>query len=400
MPTHKVRFQPVNIEIDVDEDETVLNAAFRQGISLTHGCREGQCSACKSFLLDGDIELDKYSTFALPEYESDEGYILLCRCHAYSDLEVELINYDEDILRLGIPIETFQTTIAEIETLTHDIRRLALKPMESAKKLRFNAGQYMSIRIPGTEEYRAYSMANTPRNNDDLEFIIKVFPGGLFSGLLDGGFTVGQQLEVKGPYGVFMLREKSESEIICIGGGSGMAPLWSLLNDMAERGIQRKATYYYGARTRKDLFYLDRLERLAEQLPGFRFVPALSMATPEDEWEGETGLITEVLDRGLKGSQTKTQAYLCGPPPMIDAAIPVLVRKGISEDRIFFDKFTAPGSTSPYRNGGQNIWQNQTPGQQSTSRMQERARLSSQDQTVDLLTTSRQKDGRPASTRT
>jgi len=343
MPTHKVRFQPVNIEIDVDEDETVLNAAFRQGISLTHGCREGQCSACKSFLLDGDIELDKYSTFALPEYESDEGYILLCRCHAYSDLEVELINYDEDILRLGIPIETFQTTIAEIETLTHDIRRLALKPLESTKKLRFNAGQYMSIRIPGTEEYRAYSMANTPRNSDYLEFIIKVFPGGLFSGLLDGGFTVGQQLEVKGPYGVFMLREKSESEIICIGGGSGMAPLWSLLNDMAERGIQRKATYYYGARTRKDLFYLDHLQRLAERLPGFRFVPALSLATPEDEWEGETGLITEVLDRGLKGGQTKTQAYLCGPPPMIDAAIPVLVRKGISEDRIFFDKFTATG---------------------------------------------------------
>jgi propane monooxygenase reductase subunit len=157
------------------------------------------------------------------------------------------------------------------------------------------------------------------------------------------GFTVGQQLEVKGPYGVFMLREKSESEIICIGGGSGMAPLWSLLNDMAERGIQRKATYYYGARTRKDLFYLDQLERLAERLPGFRFVPALSMATPEDEWEGETGLITEVLDRGLKGGQPKTQAYLCGPPPMIDAAIPVLVRKGISEDRIFFDKFTATG---------------------------------------------------------
>src|SRR5713101_1380928 len=102
MVTHRVRFQPVGIEIEVNEDETVLNAAFRQGISLTHGCREGQCSACKSFLLDGDMEMEKYSTFALPEYESDEGYVLLCRCHAYSDLEVELINYDEDILRLGI----------------------------------------------------------------------------------------------------------------------------------------------------------------------------------------------------------------------------------------------------------------------------------------------------------
>ena len=343
MPTHKVRFQPVGIEIEVNEDETVLNAAFRQGVSLTHGCREGQCSACKSFLLDGDIEMEKYSTFALPEYESEEGYVLLCRSHAYSDLEVELINYDEDILRLGIPIVTLQTIVEEIEPLTHDIKRLVLRFAEPGQRMLFTAGQYADIRIPGSEEHRAYSMANTPRANDHLEFIIKVFPGGRFSSLLEGGISVGQDLVVKGPYGVFMLREKSNSDIICIGGGSGMAPLWSVLNSMAERGIERKATYYYGARTRKDLFYLDRLQQLEERLPGFRFVPALSMATAEDEWDGETGLITEVLDRNLEAGQKQMQAYLCGPPPMIDAAIPVLVSKGIGEDRIFFDKFTPTG---------------------------------------------------------
>jgi len=337
MATHKVRFQPVDIEIEVNEDETVLNAAFRQGVSLMHGCREGQCGACKSFLLDGDLEMQKYSTFALPESESEEGYVLLCRSHAYSDLEVELINYDEDVIRLGIPIESFQTIIEAIEPLTHDIRRLVLKLSEPGRKLKFSAGQYVSISIPGSDETRAFSMANTPRTTDRLEFIIKVFPGGLFSGLLDGGFTLGQELEVKGPYGVFMLREKYESEIICVGGGSGMAPLWSLLNDMAERGVKRKATYFYGARNRRDLFYLDQLQQLEERLPDFHFIPALSMATAEDEWEGETGLITEVLDRKLDGDQTHTQAYLCGPPPMIDATIPVLVRKGISEDRIFFD---------------------------------------------------------------
>lgn len=343
MAIHKVRFQPVGIEIEVNEDETVLNAAFRQGVSLTHGCREGQCSACKSFLLDGDIEMEKYSTFALPEYESEEGYVLLCRCHAYSDLEVELINYDEDILRLGIPIVTLQTIVEGIESLTHDIKHLVLKFAEPGQRMLFTAGQYADIRIPGSDEHRAYSMANTPGANDHLEFIIKVFPGGQFSSLLEGGISVGQELEVKGPYGVFMLREKSNSDIVCIGGGSGMAPIWSLLKSMAERGIERKATYYYGARTRKDLFFLDRLQQLAEQLPGFRFVPALSMATVEDEWNGETGLITEVLDRNLEAGQTEMQAYLCGPPPMIDAAIPVLVRKGISEDQIFFDKFTSTG---------------------------------------------------------
>jgi propane monooxygenase reductase subunit len=286
----------------------------------------------------------KYSTFALPEYESDEGYVLLCRSHVYSDAEIELINYDEDILRLGIPIETFRTTVAAIEPLTHDIRRLVLKMNEPGKTLRFNAGQYASIRIPDSEEYRAYSMANTPRTTDQLEFIIKIFPGGLFSSLLDGGFTIGEEVEIKGPYGVFMLREKEPTDIICIGGGSGMAPLWSLLNDMAERSINRKATYFYGARTRKDLFYLDHLRELEDRLPGFRFIPALSLATEEDAWDGETGLITEVLDRHLDESQVTTQAYLCGPPPMIDAAIPVLIRKGISEERIFYDKFTPTGT--------------------------------------------------------
>src|SRR5207237_1518374 len=110
MAIHKVRFQPVGIEIEVNEDETVLNAAFRQGVSLTHGCREGQCGACKSFLLDGDMELEKYSTFALPEYESDEGYVLLCRFHAYCDLEVDLINSDEEIILLSNSIATYTTT--------------------------------------------------------------------------------------------------------------------------------------------------------------------------------------------------------------------------------------------------------------------------------------------------
>ena len=125
--THKVRFEPVGIDIEVDEDETVLNAAFRQGVMLMHGCKEGQCSACKSFLLDGDVQMDRYSTFALADYESEEGYVLLCRSHAYSDLEVELINYDEDMIRSGLPVISAWTTVESIAELTHDITALTLR---------------------------------------------------------------------------------------------------------------------------------------------------------------------------------------------------------------------------------------------------------------------------------
>jgi propane monooxygenase reductase subunit len=338
MAKHKVRFDPVDIEIEVDEDETVLEAAFRQGVMLMHGCKEGQCSACKSFLLDGDAEMDKYSTFALPDYESEEGYVLLCRTHAYSDLDVELTNFDEHMLESGVPIQTVQAEVAEIESLTHDIRRLALKLVDPPE-MAFNPGQYVDIQIPGTDRTRAYSMANTPSTDERLEFIIKLYPGGRFSGLLEGDLKAGDKLQVKGPYGTFMLREKSTSDIVFIGGGAGMAPIWALLNHMSDSGIERKATYYYGARTRKDLFYLDEMQELSERLPGFRFVPALSEPEPEGEWDGEIGLITDVVDR-LEGDLSGMEAYLCGPPPMIDAAMPVLERNGIREDDIFYDKFT------------------------------------------------------------
>ena len=342
MATYKVRFQPVNIEIEVEERETVLDAAFRQGVLLMHGCKEGQCAACKSFLLEGDMTMKKYSTFALPEFESEEGYVLLCRCMPDSDLDIELINYDAELISSGVIVRELQATVVEVETLTHDIRRLVLK-LDDSQRMEFKAGQYADIRVPGTDEYRSYSMSNTPTTNDHLEFMIKVFPGGLFSGLLES-LTIGQKLEVKGPYGVFRLREQVQSEIICIGGGSGMAPIWSLLSDMAERGIKRKATYYYGARTGKDLFYLEQMQEMAQRLPNFTFVPVLSALSAEDTWEGEKGFVTDVVERAIPVGHRTLQIYLCGPGPMIDVALPMLARKGVSEDRIFYDKFTPTGS--------------------------------------------------------
>src|SRR5215207_10111608 len=138
--THTVRFEPVGIEIEVDEDETILSAAFRQGVTLMHGCKEGQCSACKSFILEGEVDLDRYSTFALPDFEEAEGWTLLCRAHPYSDLEIELINYDEEIIRGGIPPRTITTRVEAIEELTHDIRFLRLKAEEP---LDFKPGQYV-----------------------------------------------------------------------------------------------------------------------------------------------------------------------------------------------------------------------------------------------------------------
>ena len=169
---------------------------FVKDVSLTHGCREGQCSACKSFLLDGDIEMDKYSTFALPEFESEEGYVLLCRSHAYSDLEVELINYDEDIMRLGIPIETFQTTIEESNPSRTTSDDWYLSSSNRRRSCGSMPDSTSSIQYSWHSKSSSLLYGEHPTEQRRLEFIIKVFPGGLFSGLLDGGFTIGQQLEV------------------------------------------------------------------------------------------------------------------------------------------------------------------------------------------------------------
>jgi propane monooxygenase reductase component len=198
----------------------------------------------------------------------------------------------------------------------------------------FHPGQYVDIRIPGTSEHRSFSMANAPAGGR-LEFMIKLYPGGRFSGLLaDGELLVGDELEVKGPYGVFTLRD-SERPLVFIGGGAGMAPILSLLRAMAQEGVARPAVYYYGAREQEDLFHLDHLAELTATLPGFRFVPALSHA----EWDGETGLITDVVDR-LETDLAAVDAYLCGPPPMVDAATELLAARGLHETQIYFDKFT------------------------------------------------------------
>ena len=326
--THTVRFEPVGIEIEVDEDETILNAAFKQGIMLMHGCKEGQCSACKSFLLDGEVDLDRYSTFALPDFEEAEGWTLLCRAHPYSDLEIELINYDEEIIHGGVPPRTVSTVVEAVEPLTSDIWYLKLKPEEP---LEFKPGQYVDIKIPGSEHHRSFSMAGT--NPESLEFMIKAYEGGKFSGLLsDGSIKAGDEIEVTGPYGVFTLRPSSPRRLLFIGGGAGMAPILSLLRHMQESGSEREAAYYYGARTEADLFHLQEIGALP-----CGFVPALSEES--NGWQGESGMITDVVDR-LEGDITEVDAYVCGPPPMVEAAIALLEAKGVPEAHIYYDKFT------------------------------------------------------------
>jgi propane monooxygenase reductase subunit len=174
--------------------------------------------------------------------------------------------------------------------------------------------------------------------------VIKVYPDGRFSRFLDTELGIGDKLDLVGPYGVFTLRDR-DADIVFVGGGAGMAPILCLLRLLAERDSGRKATYYYGARTRRDLCFEDELTALQERLPNFRFVPALSEPTDGDDWDGEVGLITDVVQRH-EGDLSDTDCYVCGPPPMVEAAMDMLGALQAEEKRIYYDKFTTTGPTT------------------------------------------------------
>lgn len=341
---HKVTFEPVGIEMEVEEGETVLDAAFRQGIAVPHGCKEGQCSSCKSKLIEGDIDLLKYSTFALPDHEREDNHILLCRTHAFSDLTVELLNFDEETLSRAIAVKEFAGKVTGVKSLTHDIRLLEI---EIDQPIKFWAGQYVDITIPSMGVTRSYSMANAPSEDRRLQFIIKKYPDGAFSALLDGGLQPGTAVTAKGPYGGCFRREGRAGPMVLVGGGSGMSPLWSILQDHIQSGEQRPIRFFYGARSDQDLFYLDEFASIAGQLDDFKFIPALSQQNGA-EWRGETGFVHDVVNRRLReeGFTSEIDAYSCGPPPMIDAVMPVLFGIGVEPSRFYYDKFTQPTKAS------------------------------------------------------
>lgn len=341
---YTVRLNPVGVEFEVEDGETVLDAAFRQGIALPHGCKEGRCAACKCVLNEGEVELKPYSTFALNEMERDQNHILLCRTLAYSDIEVDLLNFDEEVLSKSIPVRTYGAKVARIIDLTHDIRRLEIV---LDQPLKFWAGQYVDITLPGPEAItRSFSMANTPIEGKALAFIIKKYPNGQFSSRLDGALSPGTRLTVRGPFGTCFRREGRTGALILVGGGSGMSPLWSILHDHLESGEDREVFFFYGARTTKDLFYLEDFKRLMAEHPRLHFIPALSGAQEEDGWTGERGFIHDVLNAHLRrlGFGEDVDVYACGPEPMIEALVPVLQMNDVPSERIFFDKFTPAAS--------------------------------------------------------
>lgn len=331
----------VKITVNEDTDYTVkggrplLSSLMEQQLFIPSACGgRGSCGLCKVKVTEGGGQYLPTELPWLSEEEMSDQVRLSCQMKVKNDIKIKV---PEELFN----VQEFKGTVSKITDLTHDIKEVYIK-LDDPVKMNFKAGQFAQIKVPvyeltDTEVYRAYSIASNPAVKDSIELEIRLVPGGICTTYVHKFLKEGNKVTVNGPYGDFFLQD-SEREVICIAGGSGMAPIKSILADMKQNGINRKTRYFFGARSKRDLFLLDEMKTFEDDLPDFTFIPALSEPEEEDKWKGDTGLITDVLNKHLT-TGNNIEAYLCGSPGMIDACIRVLTENGVPEDLIFYDKF-------------------------------------------------------------
>lgn len=332
----KISVEPFGESFECADGETILDAALRNGLFLKYGCRHGGCGTCKVVLSDGEVE-GEGSSFAVSAGERADGVVLACSSRPATDcsIDVESMELTEEEFRAGDQVGTFDVEVARVEKLTHDTVALSLS-LRAPASITFTAGQFVNVVVPGTDLVRSYSLANAPDEPDRIDLIVKLLPGGTFSALIENGLGVGDPLRLHGPLGELRLR-LSHRKVLMVAGGSGLAPFLSMLRNLERRNRPREIDLVFGARRLHDLYLVEELERLAARIPGVRFVPALSEAD-EASWNGELGLVTEVIARRY-ASLDGYDAYLAGPPAMIEATIPVLTGLGVRPANVHFDAF-------------------------------------------------------------
>lgn len=310
---------------------TLLNYFTENKIFIPSACgAKATCGHCKVKVLTGGGSILPTEEIFISRDERMQGLRLACQVKVRNDIEIYM---PEHLLSA----KEYSGIVEKIYDLTHDIKFVKMK-IQYSEVINFKPGQYIQFKVPGTEEFRAYSIASSPEWNDTLEFTIRLVPGGLCSTYVHHAMEVGDKLALTGPFGDFYLKEDSDKEIICIGGGCGMAPIMSILYHLKKQDFPRKVVYFFGARSKRDLFYTDELEELGKQYSNFKYIPALSEPKATDKWAGETGFITQVVEKHIESIEN-AEAYLCGPPPMIDASLKVLTKKGIKQENILYDKF-------------------------------------------------------------
>lgn len=326
----------------VDEDETVLEAAIRQGIQLPYGCKNGACGSCKGKVLEGRIEHGDHSQSALSTLDETAGATLLCCAHPKSNVLIDV----REIQGGGdIPVRKVPCRIQTIAYPSNDVAILQLQ-LPASERFQFLAGQYLEFLLKDNKR-RAYSIASAPHQEGPIELHIRHLPGGQFTDPLFGQGADGKAIKEKdilrfeGPQGSFFLREDTQKPIIFLASGTGFAPIKSILLHMREKKIDREVYFYWGGRRPKDL-YMDTLcQEFASTLPRFHYIPVISDALPEDHWVGRTGFVHHAVMADFP-DLSPFQVYACGAPIVIQSAQTDFVEQcGLPEDEFYADSFTS-----------------------------------------------------------
>jgi len=334
--TFTVHIMPSGRRFDVESDESVLDAALRQGYAFPYGCRNGGCGACKGKLLDGSVDYGTNRPPALSDEDVSRGLALFCQARATSDLSVEIKEIGE---AENLEIKTLPTKVTKKEFLSHDVVRLYLKLPET-ERMQFRAGQYIDILLPDGRR-RSFSLANAPHDDALIELHIRHVDGGDFTGYVMDELHEKDILRIEGPHGSFFLHEETQRPLIFMAGGTGFAPIKGIIEHALAEGLTQPMHLYWGVREKKDL-YLDELpKKWAKYLPHFHFVPVFSEpATDSDQSENmRTGYVHDAVIEDFPEGMAEFDIYASGPPVMVHAGFDAFKKHGLTEDRYFSDAF-------------------------------------------------------------
>ena len=331
-----VTVRPANHEFTVEDDETVLEAALRQGLAFPYGCRNGACGSCKGRILSGAVSYGPKRPPALTEADAASGLALFCQAVPVDDLEIEV---REIGAARNIVIKTLPCRVASLQMLAPDVIELRLQ-LPATERLQFLAGQYLDILLKGGDR-RSYSLANAPHDDKHLVLHIKKVPGGRFSNAAFNEMKEKALLRIEGPLGSFFLDEDSERPRLFVGGGTGFAPLKGMLDHLMEAGLDRPHHLFWGARDAAGIYAPEWLKEQAERgADQFRFTPVLSevQAPTVAGFPAASGWLHDAV-LAVHPDLSGFDVYMAGPPPMIAAAKAAFLKAGLPEDRLFYDSF-------------------------------------------------------------
>ena len=342
---YSLTIEPLGQTLEVEDDQTVLDACLRAGIWLPHACCHGLCATCKVQVTDGEVDHGEASTFALMDFEREEGKCLACCARLESDVVIEA-EIEDDPDSLNLPIEDFSGEVVRIEDLTPTIKGVWLK---LDRPMTFQAGQYVNLEVPALNQSRAFSLASAPQSPDVVELNIRIVPGGQVTTWLHESLKVGDELKVTGPYGRFFVKKSANVPLIFMAGGSGLSSPKSMIEDLLSEGCTLPMTLVYGQRSRDELYYDAEFRALAETHANFTYVPALSNEPEGSDWQGARGFVHEAAKAHFDNDFRGHKAYLCGPPAMIEACISTLMQGRLFERDIYMEKFFSAADAQQVR---------------------------------------------------